>query len=325
MKIFVGPKHDPAVIKKLNLDTQPVDMDMKSSEAQEQTKNTFSFKWGLRDSYESDEYKKRTQDWLFEKYCGGDSSKVDEWLSGGGKTILDAGCGSGFSALLFFGENLKNNQYVGVDISDAVETGKARFDEHGLDNYIFAQASISSMPVTPNSVDLIFSEGVFHHTDDTKNSMQRLAKALTPGGYYLFYVYKKKSAIREFTDDHIRNALKEMDDEQVWEAMKPLTQLGIALGEINAKIDVPDIPFLGITAGEYDVQRFIYWHIMKAFYDPTISIEEMNHVNYDWYRPMNCHRHTPEEVRSWCEEVGLNVESLLVQNSGMTVVARKPL
>ena len=53
------------------------------------------------------------------------------------------------------------------------------------------------------------------------------------------------------------------------------------------------------------------------------SLEEMNHVHFDWFRPLNCHRHTKEEIISFCEEAHLKIEHLNVQKSGITVVARK--
>ena len=44
-----------------------------------------------------------------------------------GKKMLDAGCGSGYSALLLFDDALNDCSYVGVDISKAVDEGKALF------------------------------------------------------------------------------------------------------------------------------------------------------------------------------------------------------
>ncbi len=48
----------------------------------------------------------------------------------------------------------------------------------------------------------------------------------------------------------------------------------------------------------------------------------MNHVNFDWFRPLNCHRQTPDEVRQWCQEAGLEIERMDLQEAGITVVAR---
>ncbi|HZT24106.1 MAG TPA: hypothetical protein VFA57_00265 [Pseudolabrys sp.] len=54
-----------------------------------------------------------------------------------------------------------------------------------------------------------------------------------------------------------------------------------------------------------------------------MSVEEMNHINFDWYSPRNARRHAPEEVRRWCEELGLAVERERVEEAGITVIARK--
>jgi arsenite methyltransferase len=293
------------------------------SEAQEQTSDTFGFKWAKRDTYESKAMKETVKKWLFERYCDGDPQRLADWLSGGRKIILDAGCGAGLGATLLFGDHLKSHDYLGVDISTAVNVARTRFHELGYPGD-FLQASLTDLPIADETLDVIFSEGVLHHTDDTEESIKYLSAKLKVGGRFMFYVYAKKAVVREFTDDYIREYLTPMSDEEAWEALKPLTKLGQALGELNAEIEVPeDIPFLGITKGKMALQRFFYWNICKMFYRPEFSLEEMNHINFDWFRPLNCHRHTPEEVASFCDRAGLKIEHLDVQEPGITVVARK--
>jgi arsenite methyltransferase len=294
------------------------------SDAQDQTAEAFGYKWAKRDSYESPAFQAETARWLLERYCEGDSQMLERWLSGGRKIILDAGCGSGHSALLFFGEHLKRHDYLGVDISTAVEVARARFTEAGHDGD-FLQCDLMDLPVPDASIDLVLSEGVLHHMDDTRKGFICLAKKLNAGGRLLFYVYAKKAVIREFTDDHIREALRPLSDEAAWKALEPLTRLGQELGRLGVEIDVKeDIPYLGIKAGKLDIQRFFYWNICKAFYRPEYSLDEMNHINFDWFRPLNCHRHTEAEIRAWCAEAGLFIERLHVGESGITTVARRP-
>ena len=140
----------------------------------------------------------------------------------------------------------------------------------------------------------------------------------------MFYVYRKKALVREFTDDAIRESIRALTDEQAWEALKPLTQLGIALGKITEEINIENpIPYLGIEAGKMDLQRFFYWNICKTFYRPELTFDEMNHINFDWFRPLNCQRHTPQEIMQWCGEANLEIEHLDLQEAGITVVARK--
>jgi SAM-dependent methyltransferase len=297
----------------------PVDNEV--SDHQRQTGEAFGFKWAKRDTYDSQALRQSHRSWMLERYCKGEPAKIGEWLSGGGKIIWDVGCGAGFSALLFFGDYLKENDYLGMDISDAVDVARERFLEAGLPGD-FLKADIMSGIIPEGAVDLIFAEGVLHHTDSVEMSLKHLASRLRPGGLFLFYVYRKKGPIREFTDDLIRNQLKSMSDQDAWEALRPLTRLGQALGELNIEIDVPaDIPLLGIPKGRIQIQRFIYWHVVKAFYRPDLTMEEMNHINFDWFRPLNCARHTREEIETFCQESNLSINHLDEQDSGISVVA----
>ena len=178
------------------------------------------------------------------------------------------------------------------------------------------------MPVADESFDIIFSEGVLHHTDNTEDAIKKLSRKLKKGGRFLFYVYKKKGPVREFSDDYIRNAIKDLSNEEAWHALMPLTKLGIELGKLNTDINVrEDIPFLGIKKGRDNLQRFFYYNFLKTFYKDDLPLEEMNHINFDWFRPLNCHRHDPEEIQKWCLEAALKVERLYVDESGITVVA----
>jgi len=292
--------------------------------AQRQTSDAFGFKWAKRDTYESQATRANSYRWLMERYCADDPALLDSWLEGGRKLILDAGCGAGYSALIFFGERLKDHDYLGVDISDAVQVARTRFQEAGCPGDFLKSSLLDLQGIPDGSVDIIFSEGVLHHTDSTELAIKYLAGKLSQGGRFLFYVYAKKAVIREFTDDHIREQLRPLSDEDAWNALESLTRLGISLGELNVELDVTqDIPYLGIKKGKLDLQRFFYWNICKLYYRPEFTLDEMNHINFDWFRPLNCQRQTPEEIRLWCGEAGLTIERMDVQDAGITVIARK--
>jgi arsenite methyltransferase len=93
---------------------------------------------------------------------------------------------------------------------------------------------------------------------------------------------------------------------------------------LHAEVEIPeDVPLLGITAGRYDVQRLVYWHIAKLFWNDAYSFEESHHVNFDWYHPRYAHRQTEEDVRRWCQEAGLAIRHFSVEESGFTVRAVK--
>ncbi len=292
------------------------------SEAQAQTSDTFGFKWKKVDTFDSPASLSRMREWLIERY--GDLSKAS-WLTEHGEQplLIDAGCGAGMSGLELLGPLVPRLRYLGVDVSEAVDVARTRFLERGLDAG-FLQADISELPLPKGSVDLIFSEGVLHHTNSTEGALKSLATLLKPGGRFLFYVYKRKGPLREFTDDYVRDKLQSVSPDEAWKLMEPLTQLGIALGELNAEIDIPQaIDLLGIPAGRVNVQRLFYWHVAKTFYRPDLTFDEMNHINFDWYAPANAQRQSIEQVRAWCKDAGLEIEREVVEDAGITVIARK--
>jgi arsenite methyltransferase len=292
------------------------------SATQIQTRETFGFKWKKVDTFDSQISLARMREWLIERY--GDLAAAP-WLAehGDQPLLIDAGCGAGMSGLELLGPLLPRIRYLGVDFSEAVDVARQRFVQQGH-SCGFLQADISDLPLPPGSVDLIFSEGVLHHTNSTEDALKSLASLLKPGGRFLFYVYKKKGPVREFTDDYIREKLQSMSPDDAWKAMEPLTQLGISLGDLNAEIDIRQpIDLLGIPAGRINVQRLFYWHVAKTFYRQELSFDEMNHINFDWYAPANAARQSPEEVRAWCAESDLTVEREVIEDAGITVIARK--
>ena len=142
----------------------------------------------------------------------------------------------------------------------------------------------------------------------------------------MFYVYRKKGPIREFTDDYVREKLQGMSPEQAWNEMMGLTKLGKVLGDLDIEIEIPEeIKILEVPAGKINLQRFFYWHIVKAFYRPEFSLHEMNHANFDWFAPRNAHRQSLEEVLSWCDSANLEVIRHNEEPAGITVVAAKRL
>jgi len=291
---------------------------------QRQTERSFGFKWQQEDSYDSPQMHAACQQWMVHRYG---FQSVDEMRAffGSRRLILDAGCGSGFGSSLWMSKAWQrdgNAQWVGADISTAIDVARKRLGT--MPGTQFVQADILQLPFRDGSFDTIFSDGVLHHTPSTERAIKSVAAVLEPGGQALFYVYRKKSPVREFTDDLIRDAVSSLAPQEAWDTLRPLTKLGQALAELRAEVEVPeDIPYLGIKAGRHDVQRLIYWHFAKLYWNESFSLEENNHVNFDWYHPKYAHRQTEEEVQRWCGEANLSITHLDAQESGFSVRASK--
>ena len=84
-----------------------------------------------------------------------------------------------------------------------------------------------------------------------------------------------------------------------------------------------DVSLLGIPAGPIDVQRLFYWHVIKAYHDPELTLDELAHINFDWFAPRNAHRQSPGRGARLVRRGGPRVEREDVQDAGITVVARR--
>jgi arsenite methyltransferase len=297
------------------------DKHLGDDQEKKQTSECFSYKWGRKETYDSDAMKQKAYRWLIERYFGDEEERNKFVAKSKGKRILDAGCGSGFSASVLFGKDLNNMEYLGVDLSESLKTAQERFQELGLQGN-FMRESIATMKLG-KKFDIIFCEGVLHHTSNPFQSLRNLVFHLDTNGIIMFYVYRKKAVIRELVDDLIRGKLKDLSNENAWKTLMPLTRLGKMMGDLNMEIALDeDIPLLDIPKGTYDLQRFLYWFFIKMYYDKDLSLEEMNHVNFDWYRPLICHRFQPEEVETWLYELKLQKMRFVVEESGITAVAK---
>lgn len=296
--------------------------DISTTSSQKQTQEAFGFKWQQEDTFSSEASCARMGAWVLEKYLS-----PQKWLAELNvekPVVMDAGCGAGLSGFEYWGPVMDKIHYYGIDISSAVDVAYKRFQEKGYKEGTFLQENLADLPFDKPEFDIIFSEGVLHHSDSTEKTFSHLCRSLKSGGLFMFYVYRKKGPIREFTDDYIRDQLQTLSPEEGWDALKGLTQLGIDLGKLNIEIDIPEeIKVLDIPAGKINLQRLFYWHVFKAFYDPNLSFGEMQHINFDWYAPKNAHRHTVDEIRNWCESNGLEVLHEKEELAGITCVAKK--
>jgi ubiquinone/menaquinone biosynthesis C-methylase UbiE len=105
-----------------------------------------------------------------------------------GKRCLDAGCGGGRGSILMAESGA--SEVVGLDLSQTnVETCRMRAQQRGLDNCTFEQGSLLEVPYADESFDVVWSNGVLHHTGDTDGTLKEIARVLKPGGWMWLYLY----------------------------------------------------------------------------------------------------------------------------------------
>jgi SAM-dependent methyltransferase len=264
-----------------------------------------------------------------------EGSEIQSWILGrngfaslqelrahlaGRRRILDAGCGNGRVTALLRSVATDEAEVVGVDLAAA---DVARSNLEGSDVRIEEGDLLGDLSGL-GRFDFVYCQEVLHHTADPRRALANVRALLEPGGELAVYVYRQKAPVREYTDDFVRRAIEELPYEEAMEVSRAIAEVGRALSAVGATVRVPDVPVLGIEAGEYDVQRFVYHFFMKCFWSEELDPEANAAINYDWYHPQLCSRHTVEEVRGWFEGEGLRVVHEHVDPYGITMRGLAP-
>jgi ubiquinone/menaquinone biosynthesis C-methylase UbiE len=110
-----------------------------------------------------------------------------------GKHVLEIGSGSGAHSALFkrHGANMTS-----VDITPERVFATARklaLVEEGSGNAY--QADAENLPFRDNSFDIVYSNGVLHHSENTDQCINEVYRVLKPGGKAVIMLYSRHSAI----------------------------------------------------------------------------------------------------------------------------------
>lgn len=268
------------------------------SSAQAQTNEAFSEKWSSYEADANDENKQKLyamqREWYLKLYGFDSEAALAEFLKNK-HTIYDAGCGMGYKAA-WFARLAPHALVVGVDFSEAAEIA-ARTYQH-IPNLMFIRGDIGVKIFKARSIDYVSCDQVIMHTTNPEATFAELCRITSQGGEFSCYFYAKKALVRELVDDYFRTQCNNMSMGELQAMSAQLTELGKRLSELNAEIDVPAIPALGIKAGKMDVQRFIYWNFLKCYWNSELGRENSDLVNFDWYSPSNATRYHRHEIEA---------------------------
>jgi SAM-dependent methyltransferase len=235
--------------------------------------------------------------------------------------ILDAGCGNGrVTALLREYSDASTSEVVGIDLV-AADIAKKNLNKYS--NTSFYKKNLLDDLSDLGLFDFIYCQEVLHHTDNPRKSFDNLVSLLKEGGEIAIYVYKEKAPIREYVDDFIRGKINQLSYEDALKHCRQITEFGKVLSDLNLKINIPNVDLLEIQAGEYDLQRIFYHFFIKCFWNNEFSFEDNAVINYDWYHPQNCTRHTLNEIREWFNDNGLKINHEFVDYYGITMKGTK--
>ena len=108
-----------------------------------------------------------------------------------GKRVLEIGPGAGGHSALF----AKCGAAVtAIDITQArVRATAEKFKILGAGNCVAMQGDAESLPFDDRTFDIVYSNGVLHHTNDTQKAIDEVFRVLKPGGRAVIMLYCKSS------------------------------------------------------------------------------------------------------------------------------------
>jgi ubiquinone/menaquinone biosynthesis C-methylase UbiE len=154
------------------------------------------------------------------------------------RSALDAGCGGGRYAAAW--RLLGAKPVVGVDLSEQnIGTATERAREAKLDDIEYRVGNVLELPFHDASFDIVYSNGVLHHTKDWMRGVDEMMRVLKPGGLGWLYLIESPGGL--FWDNiEIQRVILKDDDPA--DARLALQVLGLPANRIFYILDHSMVP-----------------------------------------------------------------------------------
>jgi len=202
-------------------------------------------------------------------------------------TLLDAGCGNGtlsaelalqgldVTAIDFSTGALRAYQYQMLD---------SRISEEAAARLNYVQGDLQAPPFPDGKFDLIYADGVLHHTPDTRNTFMALAPKVKIGGRLFVWLYRSDTT---GTQSVKRAAVKSVRASTRW--MSYSNRLALCyVGAFGILSTLRALRLCGYRGR------------------PVIPLRQKAINLFDTITPTYNHEHTPAETRVWFEEAGFD-------------------
>ncbi|MDQ5820189.1 MAG: methyltransferase domain-containing protein [Actinomycetota bacterium] len=209
------------------------------------------------------------------------------WLSDAQdvRTVLDAGCGLGAESVAL--REATGAQVVGVDSNLALLDGPyAQRPAAGVD---YVVASIFALPFRPGWFDLVYSQGVLHHTYSTRAAFDAVARFVGERGYLSVWLYAR--------EDRLASVGKRGAATRAAFALERALRPTVS----RAPARLREAFFGGATRLAHPVLKPRMRHAERWERENTDAYLR------DWLSPPFAHRHGWNEVIEWFEDAGFEI------------------
>jgi len=175
-----------------------------------------------------------------------------------------------------------NAEVIGVDLNFAIlQSGSVHKHSPGLHLVI---ASLFHLPFRAQTFDLVYSQGVIHHTYSTRAAFESIARFARPGGHCFIWVYS--------LDSHLLNkGFKGLALRMMWHSEAILRPLVSRSPRV-----LRDVFFGCLTTVIHPLLK------MTVVHKSQWKRQNTDHGLRDWLSPRYAHRHSYNEVLEWFED-----------------------
>lgn len=154
------------------------------------------------------------------------------------KSVLDAGCGGGRYSVAW--RLLGAAPVTGLDISPInVSDANQRIQVNGIDDVSFQEGDVLDLPFADGHFDIVFSNGVLHHTTDWEKGIGENVRVMKPGGLGWLYLIEDPGGLFWDIIEILRVMLR---DENKADIRAALSSLRIPANRIFYMLDHVMVP-----------------------------------------------------------------------------------
>lgn len=207
------------------------------------------------------------------------------------EALLNVGCGAGMETIALR-EVTGAEEIFAIDLNFALLNRRPEF--RGQPGITFVVCSLFDLPFERESFDMVYSQGVLHHTYSTEEAFRSVAPRTRPGGHLFVWTYG--------IDDHLvpgGSMVVKRRHHLAEQVSRPLIS--------RAPRPVRNGIFKLLTEAAHLRPRGGHARQGEAVHGQRWSRQNTEHALRDWLSPRYARRHGFTEVMEWFEDAGFEV------------------